>query len=99
LPDKDKIVLKLFYTAAYYLQQVYHKQLQDLVEQGVGSIPDLFSIELGVIKQKTAAANLEHLASLHAQISGLDLNWLGTYHHVAQKVIKRLYKEKQWARV
>ena len=43
-----------------------------------------------------AVFNLKRLAKRHQEISGLSLNWYGTYNHAAQRVITRLKVEEAW---
>ena len=97
LMDKpQKLIFKLYYTAAYYLQKAYANQLQD-VSNPYGGLPDYYSEELKIEKNNSATDQLKQLAERHKEITGLPLNWYGTYNYAAQRVITRLKKERAWA--
>jgi hypothetical protein len=97
LMDKPhKLIFKLYYTAAYYLQNVYANQLQDVLNPYDG-LPDYYSEELKIEKNNSATDQLKQLAERHKEITGLPLNWYGTYNSAAQRVITRLKKERAWA--
>ena len=53
-------------------------------------LPDYYSEELKIEKNKSATDPLKLLAERHKEITGLPLNWYGTYNSVAQRVITRL---------
>jgi hypothetical protein len=92
----QKLIFKLYYTAAYYLQKVYADQLQDVLSP-YDRLQDYFSAELKIEKNKSATVQLKQLAERHKEITGLPLNWYGTYNSAAQRVITRLKKERAWA--
>jgi hypothetical protein len=48
------------------------------------SLPDYFSRELEVSSVKDPEKNLRELAKRHKELSGSQVNWLGTYQHAAQ---------------
>ena len=54
------------------------------------SLPDHFSSELGIQITNDPEANLKLLAECHQELSGTQVNWLGTYQHAAQVWIKGL---------
>jgi hypothetical protein len=85
----------LYYTAAHYLQLVYKDQLQDVLGQFL-RLPDKYSEELNILKGEAAKVQLKRLAKRHQEISGLTLNWYGTYNYAAQRVITRLKVEEAW---
>ena len=90
--------LCLYYTAAYYLQLTYWDDLRRILGQ-YQQLPDYFSAELAIFpSDATSEAALRQLANRHQEITGLAINWYGTYHHVAQRVISRLEKELEWSR-
>jgi hypothetical protein len=88
----------LYYTAAHFLQAEYMVEL----EKGLKvfqKLPDLFSRELNITKRGSPEDSLKELACRHIEISGLPLNWYGTYQYAAVRVLTRLKKERQWAAV
>ncbi|HND49419.1 MAG TPA: hypothetical protein PLL95_12720, partial [Anaerolineales bacterium] len=48
------------------------------------SLPDHFSLELGLVPSTDVNENLQELAKRHKELSGRRVNWLGTYQHAAQ---------------
>jgi hypothetical protein len=81
--------LQCYYTAAIFLQQKYRSRLDDLV--GVKpSLPDLFSKDLGLSMVDDPDVNLTQLAARHQQLSGLVINWYGTYEHAILKWLAQL---------
>ena len=88
--------LKLFYTAAVLLQQEYAAQLHDLLGQWE-PLPGLFSEELQIPPTDNTEARLKRLSERHRALSRLAANWIGTYKYAAERLIKRLEWEAQWA--
>jgi len=88
-------IFRFFYTAAVNLQQIYAQGLQPSLGTEWRNLPDLFSDELG-LTGVSPAARLRNLARLHAQWSGENLNWAGTYDSAAQHLLRRWEKEKTW---
>jgi hypothetical protein len=68
--------------AAVWLRQKYHPEKEPL--------PDYFSGELGLQPTSDSDENLRQLAKRHAALSGIQINWLGTYQHAAQVWLKGL---------
>lgn len=98
LNDQSRLIFQLYFTAAHFLQFIYREKLQQTLEPFQG-LPDLFSRDLGIKKIGSPEESLKELASRHKEISGLPLNWYGTYHYAAKRVLTRLEKERQWAAV
>jgi hypothetical protein len=84
---------KFFYTAAVCLQQLYGRSLRVFLGARWLELPDAFSAELGV-SGSSPAARLRVLARLHAQRTGLQLNWAGTYENAARHLLRRWEMEK-----
>ena len=95
LKIKDAQTLRFFYTAAVNLQQEYEGIFQAALGVNWYKLPDLFSDELG-LTGVLPAARLQHLAHLHAQSCGENLNWEGTYENAAQHLIRRWKMEQTW---
>jgi hypothetical protein len=98
LEDDQKIIFKLYYTAAYLLQLSYKYELQVLIDN-YQDIQDFFSKDLNVSRAGTVQDRLWILAKRHKEITKMSINWYGTYHHAAKRVLKRLQKEREWAKV
>ena len=76
LNPQARLTLQCYYSAAVWIAQKY--ELQDI------SLPDYFSDELNVQPVADAELNLQKLANRHRALSGMKVNWLGTYKHAAQ---------------
>lgn len=90
--------LELFYTSAMLLQQEHSKRLEALLGTRL-PLPDLFSSDLGLAMNGDPRTCLNRVAELHRALTGLSINWLGTYEHAAERFIKRLEHEAEWARL
>ncbi|MBE0684152.1 MAG: hypothetical protein IH589_19790 [Anaerolineales bacterium] len=77
----SQLILKCFYSAAVWLEQ---KHLSRKV------LPDLFSEELGLTPSSNPEENLRMLAKRQRELSGSQINWLGTYQHAANIWLKEL---------
>jgi hypothetical protein len=60
-------------------------------------LPDLFSAELGIGLTSPREA-LRVLARIHAQKTGANLNWYGTYDHTVRQLLRRWDRETRWSR-
>jgi hypothetical protein len=98
MDEPEKLTFKLYYTAAHYLQLTYANQLRDVLGS-YDKLPDYFSEELKFKIDNTATDQLLRLAERHKEITGIHLNWYGTYNYAAQRIITRLKKERAWATV
>ena len=77
---------------------VYANHLNDVLGLYI-KLTDYYSEELNIEKDISVEVELRQLAELHKEITGLPLNWYGTYNSAAQRVITRLKKEQAWAMV
>lgn len=93
LPQQDKLVLHFYYTAAVLLQRKYQERLIEIFGKQT-QLPDLFSSKLGVILDEHPDKSLENLSKRHQILSGQTINWLGTYEHAAERLIKYMEKFK-----
>ncbi len=89
LDPSARLTLQCYYSAAIWLGQKYRARLNALIG-GRASLPDYFSNELGIQITNDSEANLKLLAQRHQELSGTQVNWLGTYQHAAQIWIKGL---------
>ncbi len=80
-----QLILKCFYSAAVWLEKKYLSRKE---------LPDLFSEELGLTPTTDPNENLRALAKRHQELSGSQVNWLGTYEHAADVWLKQLELQK-----
>ncbi len=95
LDASARITLQCYYSAAVWLQQEYRSRLNALLGQKP-SLPDHFSNDLEILFTPDAEENLRLLAERHQILSGMRLNWFGTYQHAAQRWLSHAEREKQW---
>jgi hypothetical protein len=96
LQPPARYTLELSYTAALLLQRKYAERLSHLL--GVQpDLPDLFSKPLGIELPEDGEVSLQRLGQRHAQLTGLDLNWIATYEHAAKRLIKHFENRERWA--
>jgi hypothetical protein len=93
LKPADRLILKCYYTAAVWLQQQHRNQLITLIGNKA-SLPDYFSLEIGLEISDDPEDNLRSLAECQRVLSGAQVNWLGTYHHAAQVMLRGLELQK-----
>ncbi len=86
LAPSARLTLQCYYSAAVWLGQKYLPRKK--------SLPDLFSKELALISTDDPEENLQTLAKRHEELSGAQVNWLGTYQHAAQVWLKGLEYKK-----
>lgn len=86
LEPAARLTLQCYYTAALCLQPIFSPQSKPL--------PDLFSRQLNLNLGNDPEENLRALARRHRELSGVQVNWLGTYQHAAQIWRKSLEEER-----
>jgi hypothetical protein len=86
LSPSAQLTLQCYYTAAVWLGQIYKDWDQ--------SLPDHFSKELGLVSSNDPEENLRALAERHKELSGVQVDWLGTYSHAARVWLKGLEYQK-----
>lgn len=94
LKASGRVTLKLFYTAAVFLQQVHEDQLKERVPHW-HTLPDVFSEELDVPAKETPLERLDILGKRHRTLTGKTANWVGTYLHAAKRLIACLEKKAE----
>lgn len=95
LNEQEAQTFKLFYSAAVLLQRHYATTLHTFLGSRWQELPDLFSAELGITGQ-SIMERLKALAHIHTRLSGLALNWAGTYESAAQHLLRRWKAEAEW---
>jgi len=97
LMGRPRTTLMCFYEAARLLQLLHGLQLEVLLG-GCAVIPGAFCAELGVDESWPFERQLRTLAGAQARLSGDPLNWLGTYGHVASRLMAHLERRQTWNR-
>jgi hypothetical protein len=92
----NRTVLKLFYTAAVYLQYKYADLLQEIQGKEIFWLPDLYSSELGIPIDISIDERLKELGLRQQTMTGKIANWNGTYDNVARHFIRHRQLEIQW---
>ncbi|MCC6500372.1 MAG: hypothetical protein IT313_08920 [Anaerolineales bacterium] len=80
-----RLTLQCYYSAAVWFGQKFLLRI---------SMPDYFSKELGLHAVENVDENLQELAKRHKELSGAQINWLGTYEHAARIWLKGLELQK-----
>jgi hypothetical protein len=91
LTGSSQLVLRFYYTAAVILQGKYWERLNNLFSRQT-RLPDLFSKKIGVVINQNHDESLSKLSKRHQMLSGHHINWLGTYEHAAERLIKHMEK-------
>ena len=92
LPLADLLV-HFSYTASVFLQRKYQERLSGIFGTQT-QLPDLYSSKLGVSLDVNPDTSLANLSKRHQALSGQFINWLGTYEHAAERLIKHMEKFK-----
>lgn len=95
LSDLARVTCSCLYTAAVLLQRKYRARLA----RALGPqprLPDWFSADLGVALSADPDLSLRALGERQAALTGLPINWVGTYDHAAERFIRHLEVEQRW---
>ena len=87
LPPDAAITFRCYYTAAHWLQIKYRARIAARLG-AMRALPDTFSAELNLPEFADPDAALYALALRQRELTGLTLNWLGTYEHAAQSWLR-----------
>jgi hypothetical protein len=82
LHSSARLTLQCYYSAAVWLRRKHQPRRKPM--------PDYFSRELKIQFAANPEENLRELARRHRELSGAQVNWLGTYQHAAQVWLKGL---------
>jgi hypothetical protein len=96
LTPEEQLLLKLLYTAAVYLQQIYSEQIQQSQSRRLQLLPDYYSGELNIESESPPRARLKALGRLHAQLAG-NLDWIGSYESIARRWLRYRNLEESWS--
>jgi hypothetical protein len=94
--EPSSLALKLFYTAAFYLQREYYADLLPIVGTNWEWLPDLFSMELSLTQDFSPHNAIRLLGNKHQELTHSFTNWSGTYENVVQHLIRYKRRELQW---
>lgn len=89
------VTLRCYYTAAVWLQGKHRAQITVALGH-THPLPDLFGAELEMATFTDPDAALYALALRQRELTGLTLNWLGTYEHAAQSWIRFMKYDNRW---
>lgn len=92
VPERAKIFCMCYYTAAYLFQTIYREKIEKLLGR-VGSLPDLFSKEINLPRLLDPQTGLKLLAQRQCELSGDEINWLGTYQHGVKHWLRSLERK------
>ena len=93
LSESAQVTLQCYYTAAVLLQRKHRAKL-DLLTGKKHSLPDLFSQKMGLLMTTDPEQDLQALAKRQEILSGMQINWLGTYQHAMQVSMRGLEIQK-----
>ena len=88
--------LKIYYTVAVILQHEFASDLQRHLPYW-RHLPDRYSDELGIVQEASCDERLRQIGEIHTRLTGLVVNWPGTYRHAAKNLIQRLELDVRWA--
>jgi hypothetical protein len=96
LRGSNRILIKLFYTAAVILQQKYAPVLTEYQGKNFIWLPDVYSRELGVPAELLPSEQLRVLSNRHSELMDSKANWLGTYDNAARHLLRQKELERLW---
>ena len=94
IPEQQ--TLKLFYTAAVYLQHKHASRLQAFLGERWQWLPDRYSPELNIQGGQSPDKLLNQLGLEQQRMTGIVANWAGTFENVAYHLIHRWELEQKW---
>ncbi len=95
LSDLARVTCECFYTAAVLLQREYRARLASVFGSQI-LLPDWFSVTLGIALSADVDTSLRALGERHAALTGLTINWVGTYRHAAERFLRHCEVEQRW---
>lgn len=88
LSGRARNYLKCGYSAAVALEQNLADTLAAIARPETPPLPDLFADELGLTALDNPLVRLDEVAKRHAELSGQDINWRGTYQHATATALR-----------
>ena len=95
LTGVPRVTLECYYSAGFVLQSKYRERLERMFGPQT-RLPDWFSAGLGLARFAGVDADLRALGDRHAVLTGLPLNWVGTYLHSAERFMRHCEAEERW---
>lgn len=89
LRGRSRDLLMLFYTAAVILQEIHNKHLVVMQGAAFKKLPDLYSEQLSITKGSSSKKRLTQLALRHQEMTGIEVNWQGTYENAVMKWLEK----------
>lgn len=96
LNENQRQLLKIFYTAAVYLQRLYENDLTNTLGSEWMWLPDLYGEDFGILSTFSPQEAIQQLGIRHQQITHSLTNWTGTYKNVVHHLIRYKQRESQW---
>lgn len=96
LNENQRLLLRLFYTAAVHLQRLYQNDLINTLGAELITLPDLFGVDFGILSSLSPHDALQQLGIRHQEITHSLTNWTGTYKNVVHHLIRYKQREAQW---
>ena len=93
-----RVYLQCSYSAALVLQHLLADTLARITRPEAPPLPDLFADDLGLTAYESPPLRLEEIARRHAELSGADINWRGTYEHAVAAALRFAVPEIAWSR-
>jgi hypothetical protein len=97
LYTQNRLTLKLFYTAAVYLQRIYFADFKSFQKGRFSLLPDFYSTELNIQPASDPNVSLMNLGKRHQDLTGIYVNWVGTYKNVFLHLLNRRKWEMEWS--
>lgn len=98
LNTNQYMLLKLFYTAAVYLQRLYQSELVSIVGSNWQWLPDLFGVELGITSGLLPQDAIIRIGLRHQELTQTLTNWSGTYKNTIDHLLRYKQLEALWNR-
>jgi len=98
LTPGQQLTMKIFYTAAVWLQQEHMQRLMPFVGSRWCLLPDMFSVEFGLQTGVLPTERLAWLGRMQRRKTRVAANWTGTYENVARKLVRSWEMQAQWNR-
>lgn len=98
LNDNQRLLLKLFYTAAVHLQRLYQSDLLPIAGSNWVWLPDLYGEEFGVPSGLLPEDAIQQIGIRHQELTHTLTNWSGTYKNAVDHLIRYKQREMLWNR-
>lgn len=93
-----RVYLQCTYSAAVALEHQLADTLAGIPRPEAPPLPDLFAHDLRLTAYVSPRLRLDEIARRHAELSGEDINWRGTYEHAVAAALRFAIPEISWSR-